>query len=220
MLLLALALAPQPADAASPEVWAALHNGRMVAALEQDPAQAAAIYEVLLDHLTEENEPLRDELLYWLGQSRFEAGNIDGAMEALSSAQSPEAAALRGMISVWSEPVTVVPYHSSAAIELSSDASWQLVLDGVVPKTISLKLRADAGAALLLLSLTDLEGRRWEQELLEIADGEWQEMTINLSDLRPVADTVGTPREGLWLMSIAPAAPLEGPLHIAELELN
>ena len=53
MLLLALALAPQPVDAASPEVWAALHNGRMVAAMEQDPAQAAAIYEGLLDRLTD-----------------------------------------------------------------------------------------------------------------------------------------------------------------------
>jgi hypothetical protein len=220
MLLLALALAPQPVDAASPEVWAALHNGRMVAAMEQDPAQAAAIYEVLLDHLTEENEPLRDELLYWLGQSRFEAGNIDGAMEALSSAQSHEAADLRGLISVWADPVGELPYRNSTTIELSADASWRLVLDGVVPEVISLKLRADAGAALLQLSLTDLEGHRWEQELLEIADGEWQEMSLNLSDLRPVADTVGEPQKGLWMMSIAPAAPLQGPLFIAEVELN
>ena len=220
MLLLALALAPQPVDAASPEVWAALHNGRMVAAMEQDPAQAAAIYEVLLDHLTEENEPLRDELLYWLGQSRFEAGNIDGAMEALSSAQSHEAAELRGLISVWADPVDELPYRNSTPMELSADASWRLVLDGVVPAVISLKLRADAGAALLQLSLTDLEGHRWEQELLEIADGEWQEMSLNLSDLRPVADTIGEPQKGLWMMSIAPAAPLQGPLYIAEVELN
>lgn len=220
MLLLALALAPQQADAASPEVWAALHNGRMVAALEQDPAQAAAIYEVLLDHLTEENEPLRDELLYWLGQSRFEAGNIDGAMAALSTAQSPEAATLRGLIEVWADPVVALPYRSSTRIELTAETTWQLVFDGVAPRSISLKLRADAGAALLLLSLTDLEGRRWEQELLEIADGEWQEMTLNLSELRPVADTVGGPENGLWMVSIAPAAPLQGPLHIEEVELN
>lgn len=220
MLLLALALAPQLADAASPEVWAALHNGRMVAALEQDPAQAAAIYEVLLDHLTEENEPLRDELLYWLGQSRFEAGNIDGAMAALSTAQSPEAATLRGLIEVWADPVVALPYRSSTRIELTAETAWQLVFDGVAPRSISLKLRADAGAALLLLSLTDLEGRRWEQELLEIADGEWQEMTLNLSELRPVADTVGGPENGLWMVSIAPAAPLQGPLHIEEVELN
>ena len=220
MFLLALALAPQPADAASPEVWAALHNGRMVAALEQDPAQAAAIYEVLLEHLTEENEPLRDELLYWLGQARFEAGNIDGALEALSAAQSPEAVTLREMISVWSDPITALPYRSQTPIELTAANAWRLVLDDVVPETISLKLRADEGAALLQLSLTDLEGHRWEQELLEIADGEWQEMTLNLSDLRPVANTVGAPIEGLWMMSITPAAPLQGPLRIAEIELN
>jgi len=208
------------AEAASPEVWAALHNGRMVAALEQDPAQAAAIYEVLLDHLTEENEPLRDELLYWLGQARFEAGNIDGAIEALSAAESPEAAELQGLIAVWSDPITELPYTSTEPIELSTNSSWRLVMEGVVPEVISFRLQADEGAALLKLSLTDLGGRRWEQELLEIADGEWQEMTLNLSDLRPVGRTVGPPRKGMWMISITPAVPLQGSLRIAEVELH
>lgn len=215
-----LSLLLSPAQSASPEVWAALHNGRMVAALEQDPAQAAAIYEVLLDHLTKENEPLRDELLFWLGQSRFEAGNIDGAIEALSEAGSPKAAELLGMIAVWSAPVSTLPYSSTEPVVLTTDSSWRLVLDGVAPEAISIRLRADEGAALLQLSLTDLEGRRWEQELLELADGEWQEMTLNLADLRPVGGTIGPPRDGLWMMSIVPAAPLQGPLRIAEIELH
>jgi hypothetical protein len=214
-----LSLLLSPAQSASPEVWAALHNGRMVAALEQDPAQAAAIYEVLLEHLTQENEPLRDELLFWLGQSRFEAGDIDGAIAALSSAESPEASELLGMIAVWSEPVSALPYVSTEPVTLTTDSSWRLVIDGVTPEVISIRLRADEGAALLQLSLTDLEGRRWEQELLELADGEWQEMTLNLADLRPAGDTIGPPRGGLWLMSIVPAAPLQGPLRIAEIEL-
>ncbi len=214
-----LSLLIQPARAASPEVWAALHNGRMVAALEQDPAQAAAIYEVLLDHLTEENEPLRDELLFWLGQARFEAGNIEGAIEALSQAHSPEAASMLGLIAVWADPVTALPYRSDEPTVLLTSSSWRLMLDGVNPKVISIRLRADEGAALLQLALTDLEGHRWEQELLEIADGEWQEMTLNLADLRPVGRTTGPPRDGLWMMSITPAAPLPGPLRIAEVEL-
>ena len=214
-----LSLLLSPAQSASPEVWAALHNGRMVAALEQDPAQAAAIYEVLLEHLTQENEPLRDELLFWLGQSRFEAGDIDGAIAALSAAESPEASELLGMIAVWSEPVSALPYVSTEPVTLTTDSSWRLVIDGVTPEVISIRLRADEGAALLQLSLTDLEGRRWEQELLELADGEWQEMTLNLADLRPAGDTIGPPRGGLWLMSIVPAAPLQGPLRIAEIEL-
>ncbi|MFT5679102.1 MAG: hypothetical protein ACI8RZ_000006 [Myxococcota bacterium] len=215
-----LSLLIAPAQSASPEVWAALHNGRMGAALEQDPAQTAAIYEVLLEHLTKENEPLRDELLFWLGQARFEAGNIEGAIEALSEARSPEAAALLEMIQVWDDPVRTLPYVSTEPVVLSTDSSWRLMLDGVDPEVISIRLRADEGAALLQLSLTDLEGRRWEQELLEIADGEWQEMTLNLADLRPAGDTVGPPRGGLWMMSISPAAPLQGPLRIAEVELN
>ena len=220
MLSLLLAAAVAPVQAASPEVWAALHNGRMVAALEQDPAQAASIYEVLLEHLTEDNEPLRDDLLYWMGQALFEAGDIDGAVAALSEAKSPEAAELRGLIAVWAKPVTALPYLSRAPIELSEESPWQIVLEGAVPEVLSLKLQADKGAALLQLSLTDLEGRRWEQELLEIADGEWQEMTLNLADLRPVGDTVGPPQGGLWMMSIAPAAPLQGPLRLSEVELN
>ncbi len=214
-----LSLLLPSAQSASPEVWAALHNGRMVAALEQDPAQAAAIYEVLLEHLTQENEPLRNELLFWLGQSRFEAGDIDGAIQALSTADSPEASELLGMIAVWSEPVSALPYVSTEPIMLTTDSSWRLVLDGVAPEVISIRLRADEGAALLQLSLTDLEGRRWEQELLELADGAWQEMPLNLADLRPAGDTIGPPRGGLWLMSIVPAAPLQGPLRIAEIEL-
>lgn len=217
MFLLSLLL-PR-AEAASPEVWAALHNGRMVAAAERDPAQAAAIYEVLLDHLSEENDPLRDELLYWLGQARFEAGNVEGAIEALGSASSPEAAALQGLIEVWSDPVKSLPYLSTDAIELDTDSSWRLVMEDIDPKVISLKLRADTGAALLQLALTDLEGRRWEQELLEIADGEWQETTISFSDLRPVGHSSGPPRGGLWMLSITPAAPLQGVLRIAEVEL-
>ena len=220
MLALALLIAPQPAQSASPEIWAALHHSRIVAAVEQDPAQAASFYEVLLEDLTKENEPLRDEILFWLGQARFEAGDIEGAIAALSQAEGADAATLRELIAVWAEPVDALPYSAEDPVELTSSSSWRLVLDGAEPEVLSLKLRADEGAALLQLAVTDLEGRRWEQELLEIADGEWQEMTIKLADLRPVGDTVGPPRGGLWMMSIIPAAPLQGPLRIAEVELK
>lgn len=223
MLLAALLLGA--AEAASPEVWAALHNGRMVAALEQDPAQAAEVYEVLLDHLTEENEPLRDELLYWLGQARFEAGDTEGAIEALAQATSPEAVTLRELIAVWAEPVKAIPYRSQEPTVLTAQTSWRLIfnnaaLEGSQPSVISLKLRAEEGAALLQLSLTSLEGQRWEQEILELADGEWQEMTFEFADLRPVGETTGPPRGALWMVSITPAAPFQGELHIAAVELN
>ena len=209
-----------PAEASSPELWAALHNGQLVAATEQDPAQAAEIYEVVLDALTDDTEPMHEELLYWLAMARFEAGDIDGALQAIQASDLPDAANLRGLIEAWAAPVSDLPYRSEEPIIIDTTTAWRLALSEVNPGSLHITLKADKGAALLQLTLTSLEGRQWEQDLLEIADGEWQEMSLSLADLRPVGHGSAPPREGLWMISITPAAPLQGPLRISSIELR
>ena len=90
MLALLLGFAPwTSALAGGPEVWAALYNGRLIGSVDRDPAAEVAVYETLLDHLAED-DPLRSEILYWLGRARFESGDTEGALAALGSAATTQ----------------------------------------------------------------------------------------------------------------------------------
>ncbi len=222
-MLLALLFA---ASAATPEVWAAMYSGRLSSATERDPAQAAAIYEAVLDHLPED-DPIRGELLYWLAWARHESGDVQAAVDALRAAHADDSkqraiSDLLELISVWEGRVHTLPYQTPSAMTLEDGDQWRLAFDDLAttPDTIRLKLRAEQGAALLRLELTDLHGARWEQEILEIADGEWLEMELSLSELRPIGRSSGPPGQHPWMLKLEPAAPLTGPVIIAEIELR
>jgi hypothetical protein len=75
------------ASAGGPEVWASQYDGRLSQAMDRDPKAAISIYETLLGGMPEE-DPLRGEVLYWLGRSRWSAGDAAGAMETLTTAST------------------------------------------------------------------------------------------------------------------------------------
>ncbi|MEC7948411.1 MAG: hypothetical protein VX265_12660 [Myxococcota bacterium] len=77
------------ARADGPEEWAALYNGRLVGAVDRDPAQAISVYDAILAYLNDD-DPLRGELRYWRGRARFDLGQRDAALEDLRAAAEDE----------------------------------------------------------------------------------------------------------------------------------
>jgi tetratricopeptide (TPR) repeat protein len=73
------------ARADGPEDWSALFNARLLQSADNDADGAAAAYETLLAQLPAD-DPLRPEVLYWLGRARAEQGRPDEAVEALRAA--------------------------------------------------------------------------------------------------------------------------------------
>lgn len=113
MLLLLLALV-LPAAATGPEAWASLYDGRLSQSMDRDTGAAIAIYETLLSGMPE-GDPLRGDVLYWLGRARLASGDAAGAMETLGSAKSvwssrSRARALLGRLLAQKQAVRVVPY--------------------------------------------------------------------------------------------------------------
>lgn len=102
------------AHAGEPEVWAALNDGRLVQSLDRDPGAAVAIYEAVLNHLPDD-DPIRGDLLYWLGRASFEAGDLEEALTSLeAAARDPSvhdvARTLSGRIQLQRLVVPALPY--------------------------------------------------------------------------------------------------------------
>ena len=103
------------AQAATPEVWAGLHDGRLVASIDRDAGAAVAIYESLLRDLGDDDS-LRAELLYWLGRARFNAGDVGGARAALEAASRDaqvhdRARTFLGWVEVRTGAISTLPYR-------------------------------------------------------------------------------------------------------------
>ncbi len=110
-LLLCLAF---PAFAEGPEAWASLHDGRLSQSMDRGPSAAIAIYETLLSGMPD-GDPMRGEVLYWLGRARLASGDSAGAMETLGSAKSvwssrSRARALLGRLMAQKQAVRQLPY--------------------------------------------------------------------------------------------------------------
>ncbi len=71
--------------AEGPEVWASHYDARLSQAMDRDPTAAISIYETLLAGMSEA-DPMRGQMLYWLGRARWSAGDAAGAMETLTTA--------------------------------------------------------------------------------------------------------------------------------------
>lgn len=76
-------LVTEPAQAADEiEVWGMLAEILLIEAADGDLPRAAVAYEQLVRHLPDE-DPMRAEALYHLGDVRYRQGDVDGARAAL-----------------------------------------------------------------------------------------------------------------------------------------
>lgn len=202
--LLALLLAAP--RAATPEEWAGLYSGRLAASIDHDPTQAITIYEAILDNLSP-TDPLRGELLYWLGRAHYAAGDLDAARAALlgAAAAPPGPADPREMVDMmqtWGSRVRALPAKMTPDARVSAGAVWRLSFDELPePVTeITLRLRAVGGPAIVRVDLMTLNGRRLPSlETIELAEGAWQELTLEMTDFRSVH---GADEAPLWLLSL------------------
>jgi tetratricopeptide (TPR) repeat protein len=113
LLAAAVALSAD-ALADGPEEWAALYNGRLVDAVDRDPASAIPVYDAVLAYL-DEDDPLRGELLYWRGRARHDLGQREAALEDLNAAAEdarigPEARTFLGQLEVAERTVRGLPF--------------------------------------------------------------------------------------------------------------
>jgi len=145
-----------PVHASGPEEWAALHSGRLMAALDRDPMAAISVYEAVIEHL-DADDPLRADYMFWLGRAWFEAGQPEEAINALAaidsrSSVSLTARALHGRIKLDQNrlktlPVTIEPDQDGAPIVVgwSADAAPLTVVPaaGGGPTTLSWPLATD-----------------------------------------------------------------------------
>lgn len=100
--------------AAGPEAWASLQTGRALQAVDRDPMAAASVYEALLDNLADD-DPLRGEVLYWLGRARFDAGDPVRARSALLRAAThpkvrPRARSFLGWMALEDRRINTLPH--------------------------------------------------------------------------------------------------------------
>lgn len=124
-MLCLLLLLLQPAMAEGPEAWASLHDGLLNQAMDREPFAAIASYEALLSG-TPEGDPMRGDLLYWLGRARLASGDAAGALETLGAASKvwssrARARSLMGRLRAQKQAVRTVPY--SQGFE-SSASPW------------------------------------------------------------------------------------------------
>jgi hypothetical protein len=195
------------AEAATPEEWAGLYSGRLSAANDWDPTQAITIYETILSSLST-TDPLRGELLYWLGQAHYEAGNHDAARAALLGAaaapRSPQDPhKMAQTLQRWSNRVRALPTIIQADAHISSSSPWSLVFDLIEEpvQELSVRLLAESTTTIVLADLVSMDGRRIPgTDGLELTPGEWETLTISLRDLRgPSAAGLST---ALWRLDL------------------
>ena len=113
-LLAAVAVGCMDAHADGPEEWAALYNGRLVDAVDRDPAQAIPIYDAVLAYL-DRDDPLRGELLYWRGRALLDLGRREDALKDLHAAADDagvgaEARTFLGQLELAERSVDAFPF--------------------------------------------------------------------------------------------------------------
>lgn len=226
-LLALLALLIGAAQAATPEEWAGLYNGRLAAAIDRDPVQAITIYEAILSNLSA-TDPLRGDLLYWLGRAHYEVGDLDAARAALlGAAAAPRGAndprEIADSLRTWSGRIQTVPARTQPEAKISGDAVWRLAFDEL-PKPVNeirLRLRSEGGATVVRVDLMTLDGRRLPSlESVELPADEWTDLTLEMSDFRSVQ---GAETGRLWLLSLqqhAESARVDVAIRIAEVEIR
>lgn len=114
VIALLCAILPHRPSGASPEAWASLQTARALQAVDRDPMAAASVYEALLDNLADD-DPLRGEVLYWLGRARFDAADPVRARSALlRAAAHPQvrqrARSFLGWMSLEERQIKSLPY--------------------------------------------------------------------------------------------------------------
>jgi hypothetical protein len=103
------------AQAGGPEAWASLHDGLLNQSMDRDPFAAIDSYEALLSGIPE-GDPMRGDLLYWLGRARLASGDAAGAMETLGAAKEvwssrAQARALLGRLMAQKNAVRTLPHN-------------------------------------------------------------------------------------------------------------
>jgi len=214
-------------EAATPEVWAALHNGHLAAA-NHDHAQAIAIYEAVLAHLPHE-DPIRGELLYWLGRANYEMGEYDTAKLALDQAitASPshrEAIKLIALLELWQTPILSLPHTSSTEISIPPNTTWRLAFgDGLgAVTTIELTLISEQPYR-VRAQATDHSGIKWRNESQTLAPMEpgVSRLTFSTADFLPMSRaTVPLNTIPLWTFSLQSLGESPADLIISEVHIH
>lgn len=108
------------AIAGEPEMWASLHDARLMASLKGNPEGALAIYESYIDDLPTDSN-LWVQFQYSIGQAKISMGDLSGAREALYLIESHPTVA-RDVQRLFSEMIRlenqlpVIPYVDEIAI--------------------------------------------------------------------------------------------------------
>jgi tetratricopeptide (TPR) repeat protein len=208
--LLLIAALTSPAQADSPEEWAALYNARLMASADRDPAAAIAVYDAVLQHLADD-DPLRGELLYWRGRARLEEGDRDVAIADLRQAadeprSGPQARAYLGRILLAENTVHKLPHNETfdddggawvrgwpqgrlddlAVVSLADQQgrvlAWRRVVREAEPDSIHLALSPGAAPERLSMAIRSDRFDAWLRILAEDADGgRWTASVLQIS---------------------------------------
>ena len=231
-LLALLALAPA-GWSASPEVWSAMHSGRLAASFDRDPEQAIAVYEALLEDLPS-RDPQRGWLLLALGQAHLQAGEPELSRAALTAAATlpacrSEAEDALDLLDVWSQRVTVLPYTALPDVRIRRGDQWRLAFDDLQEpvREVRIRLRAEGAGTVMRIELESFDGRRLPSlDAIEIPADSWLELPLDMSDFRSVLSNAPPAQEGdrrLWMLTLQPlqeAVNQDVSVHIAEVEVR
>lgn len=193
-------------QAVTPEEWAGLYNGRLSAAHEQDPEQAITIYETILSKLSA-TDPLRGDLLYWLGRAHYDAGNHDAARAALLGAsaapggqETPQE--MVDTLQTWSQRIRSIPSTAQPDASITANNPWHLVFDHLSQpvREVTLQLQAQEVATIIRVDLMTMDGRHLPSlEAVELPADTWTALTLDLSDFRSVQPETD---QQLWMVSL------------------
>lgn len=145
-----------------PEDWSALFNARLLQSADNDAEGAAAAYETLLAQLPAE-DPLRQEVLYWLGRARAEQGRPDDAVEALREAAGdprvrPRARAFHEALRLGQRSVGALPL--TTGFDRAEAQPFVRAADDGDPDDLAIQVAPGHGQVLA-----------WAREVREGADG-------------------------------------------------
>ena len=179
-ILLALVALCGTVHAGGPESWASLYDGRLSQSIDQDPAAAIAIYEAMISH-TPKTDPMRGELLYWLGRARWSAGDEAGAKKTLQSAAKTvsgreRARALLSRLVAQDKAIRTVPYLQEFGLDTGSlvrgwtrgvddDLRW---VEGPGGRVAAWNTEVIGGSEDFLISAFDTDGVRVKRIRLQV----------------------------------------------------